>query len=264
VSFLRPRRRDDAPGDEPTELAALADGSLPAERRAALEARLAESPPLAAELVEQKRAVEVVRRASASTAAPARLRARVEAERRPRVRRPGRRLVLGTGFATAAAAAAVLLLVLPGGAGGPSLASAAALSARPAVAPAPLSQPGEPKLLARAVGGVPFPNWREKFGWRASGQRADTLAGRRTATVFYRKQGDRIGYTIVDGAPLSVPQEADTTRREGTELHTFVSDGRLVVTWLRGGRTCVLTGTGVPRDVLLKLAAWKGKGAVPF
>ena len=41
-------------------------------------------------------------------------------------------------------------------------------------------------------------------------------------------------------------------------------DGRHVVTWLRGGRTCVLSGTALPRAVLVKLAAWNGKGTIPF
>ena len=41
-------------------------------------------------------------------------------------------------------------------------------------------------------------------------------------------------------------------------------DGRTVVTWERGGHTCVLSAEGVPADELLELAGWKGKGAVPF
>jgi hypothetical protein len=36
------------------------------------------------------------------------------------------------------------------------------------------------------------------------------------------------------------------------------------VTWLRLGHSCVLSGEDVDRDVLLKLAAWKGAGSVPF
>jgi hypothetical protein len=264
VSFFSPRRRHEAPDDEPIELAALADGTLPPERRAALEAEVAASPDVAAHLLEQQRALELVRGATATTDAPAGLRARVEVQRRPR-RQPTRsRLVLGAGLATAAATALALLLVLPGGAGGPSLASAAALATRPATAAPPPPRPGEPKLLAREVGGVPFPNWRAKFGWRANGVRSDKLDGRETVTVFYGKKDARIGYTIVDGSPLKVPSNAARAKREGTELRTFRTDGRLVVTWLRGGQTCVLSGRGVPRAVLLKLAAWKGKGAVPF
>ena len=44
----------------------------------------------------------------------------------------------------------------------------------------------------------------------------------------------------------------------------FDSDGEPAVTWLRGGHTCVLTGSGVSEDELLELAAWQGEGAVQF
>jgi hypothetical protein len=37
-----------------------------------------------------------------------------------------------------------------------------------------------------------------------------------------------------------------------------------VVTWQRLGHTCVLSATDVPRGELVKLAAWKAKGALPF
>jgi anti-sigma factor RsiW len=264
VPFFSPRRRAEAPDDEPIELAAVADGSLSPDERAAAEARLGESPELAARLAEQERALALVRQATAATDAPAGLRGRIDAERRGRGRRARPRLALATGVSTAVAVALVLFLVLPGGAGGPSLASAAALSARPATDPAPPSQPGEPKLLDREVGGVPFPSWRKKFGWRTTGERADSLGGRDTATVFYAKKGKRVGYTIVDGKPLKVPAGAAPARRNGIELKTFRTDGRLAVTWLRNGRTCILVASGVPRNTLLKLAAWKGKGAVQF
>jgi anti-sigma factor RsiW len=264
VPLRRIRRRTDLPDDEPVELAALADESLDPERRAALEARMASSPELAARLEEQERALLLVRGVSGAVEAPAGLRARIEAERRPRSRLPRQRFAIAGGLAAVAATALALALVLPGGAGGPSIAAAAELSTHGATAPAPAAQPGRPKLLARDVGGVPFPYWQDKFGWRATGARTDTLDGRSTATIFYVKQHHRLGYTIVDGPALKVPRGATVTEREGTELRTFRSGGRLVVTWLRGGRTCVLVGRGVELGVLLKLAAWKGKGAVPF
>ena len=37
-----------------------------------------------------------------------------------------------------------------------------------------------------------------------------------------------------------------------------------MVTWLRGGQTCVLSGEGVSEATLLELAAWKGLGSVKF
>lgn len=99
------RRR---PEEEPAELAALADGSLAPERRAELEAEVAASPELADRLAEQQRALELMRAAAAEVEAPARLRARVEAERRTGRRMPTARRL---GFAGAAAAAALAVVI---------------------------------------------------------------------------------------------------------------------------------------------------------
>ena len=103
--MLRRRRQED--GEQLEELAALADGSLPPERRAALEARVAASPELADLLAEQDRAVMLTRTASAEVEAPAALRARIDAQRRAR-RMPASRRLAAVG---AAAAVAVVLVI---------------------------------------------------------------------------------------------------------------------------------------------------------
>ena len=105
---MRRRRRDER-DDELAELAALADGSLAPERRAALEARVAASPELADRLAEQERAVALVRSAAAEVEAPAALRARVEAQRT--ARRRGRRAAVVLVGAAAAALLAVVVAV---------------------------------------------------------------------------------------------------------------------------------------------------------
>lgn len=254
--------RKDGPREE--ELAALADGSLPASRVDELEARVAESPELDDLLAEQHRALSLIRGAAIEAEAPPRLRARVESELRRRAARRPRSFALAGGLAAAAAAAVVLALTLPSGAGGPALADAAALATLPATLPAPGASATTPKLLDEAVEDVPFPSWLQTFGWRATGARTDTVGGREATTVFYEKDGRRIGYTIVAGEPLAVPAGSDRSSRAGVELEALALDGREVVTWQRGGLTCILSGDVVPRSKLLELAAWKGKGAVPF
>ena len=111
----RRRQRDKAGGQEIAELAALADGSLALERRAALEAAVAASPELADRLAEQKQAIALAGSAVESTEAPADLRARIEAQRRERRQpAPGRLVAIGAS-AAAVAAAAVLAVVLTSG-----------------------------------------------------------------------------------------------------------------------------------------------------
>jgi len=105
------------PPDE-AELAALADGSLAPERRAALEARVEASPELAERLAEQRRAVALAQAAAAEIEAPAGLRARVEAQRRGRRAPVGRRLVaIGATAAVALTAALGVTLFRSSGSG---------------------------------------------------------------------------------------------------------------------------------------------------
>jgi hypothetical protein len=111
--FRTNRRHHDVPDDQPVELAALADGSISPSRRAKLEAHVESSPELAELLAEQELALALVRSAGAEVAAPAGLRARVEAQQRPR--RAPRFVLVGAVTAAAAAAAIVAALVVSSG-----------------------------------------------------------------------------------------------------------------------------------------------------
>jgi anti-sigma-K factor RskA len=107
---MRRRQQDGNGGEEIAELAALADGSLAPERRAELEARIAQSPELAQLLAEQERAVGFARSAASEVEAPAGLRARIETRRKARRVSGSRRFVL----VGAAAAATVVVAVAVG------------------------------------------------------------------------------------------------------------------------------------------------------
>jgi hypothetical protein len=250
------RPPDTSPSDRlASALTALADGSLARRKRARIEAELARSPELRDTLARQRRAVEAVR--SVDLAAPAALRTRVEAAAATApARRPARRLAVGLALAGATAAVTLAVaLSLPDATGGPSVVEASELSELPPTGPAP--QPAAPKLLDTRAEGLPFPDWAEKFGWRATGVRRDELDGRRAVTVFYEKDGRTIAYTILSGEALDWPDPAASAMREGTRLRHVRADGRTIVTWRRDGLTCILSGAGIPATKLLDLAGWK-------
>ena len=69
-------------------------------------------------------------------------------------------------------------------------------------------------------------------------------AGRSAVTVYYAWGKERIAYTIV-GTPTLKEPAATETWLDGTALRTLTLNGRLVVTWRRGGDTCVLSGSGI-------------------
>jgi anti-sigma factor RsiW len=250
--------------DELADLARLADGTLPADRRAEVEARVAASPQLSA-IVERQGAALHALRATADTGAPARLRAQVDRRRAGRASGRGRRqVVIGGAIAAAAAVILALVLVVPGAfSGGPSVTDAAALAEKPPTQAAPGGVPGTPQLLRAEVDDVPFPNYAAKFGWKPVGARKDDPSGRDATTVYYEKGGRTIAYTIVSGDALDPPSDARSTSRGGVTYRTLRDDGRTAVTWERGGHTCVLSGKADSAELLL-LADWRGKGAIPF
>ena len=247
-------------------LAAYADGRLGPADRAELEARLAREPALAAALDRQRAGLTAITTAAESVSAPLALRSRIEAMQRDGAAPRKRRRARGWGWlpsaalATAALAAVAIVIAFSGG---PATTEVLAAAVRAPVAAAQLD-PGQPRLLRDQIDDVRFPNYEGKFGWEAVGTRTDEIGGRQTKTVFYRKEGRRIAYTIVEGEQLAWPPGSDRTEREGTDLRVFKEDGRTAVTWRRNGRTCILSATNVPEDQLLELAAWKGQGAVEF
>jgi anti-sigma factor RsiW len=249
---------------EMAELAALADGSLPAARRSALEARVAASPQLQ-ELLERQRRAIAATRAAAVEPVPAALQAGVEGRiGRTKPRRRRVRLVpgLALGSAVAAAAAIVLALVLTGGPTGPTVADAARLAGTPPSGPAPHRLNHGAQLAAR-VDGVAFPDLARAYGWRPVGVRRDEVNGRAATVVYYEKGGKRIGYVILAGSALPSPSGAQSVERRGVRIKTLEVNGHPTVTWQRLGHTCVLTGT-TSRSQLLTLASWRGGGTLRY
>ena len=238
------------------DLCALADGTLPAERRAEVEARVAASPQLL-ELVECQRRSLAATRSLDSEPVPASLTAAIEARRSvPRSRSRRRRsLVLALSVAgLLAAVVAIGILGMGTGPRGPSIVEAAQLAVRPPNEPAPAVSAGGSDLTA-AVQGVAFPNFARSFGWSAVGERHGRLGGRDATVVYYVKGGRGLAYAIVAGPALPRPSDAQTKTLGGVRFQTLSVDGRLAVTWQHAGHTCVLIGAA-SRAELLTLASW--------
>jgi anti-sigma factor RsiW len=244
--------------EEMAELSALADGSLPPERRAEVEAQVAASPELQTLLERQRLAVRAMQTLGEEEV-PRSLQANVDARRRAlgeRGRR-GRRLLPRIALAGAAAVtvAVVLAVVLGGGPAGPTVADAARLATQPPTAPAPAPAGSAGTRLALGVQGVVFPDYARAYGWRALGVRRGRVDGRDATVVVYGKDGRRLGYVIVGGDALERPTEGRTTVVDGVEYEALRLNGRRAVTWHRGGHTCVLLGEATHAE-LLRLASW--------
>jgi hypothetical protein len=240
------------------ELTRLADGTLPADRQAALLAQVRQSPELTAALAEQERAVTMLR--ALDEPAPAALRAHVEEltgagagaapGRAPRWRRA---VVLPGATALAAAVAAVVILVSGGGAA-PTVPVAARFALASATLPAPAVDPDQAQNLTLTAAGIPFPTWGPQKGWTADGARTDTVDGRKITTVFYKgRNGGRIGYAITDGAPLT-GVHGHTVTRDGVRFTLQQSGPARLISWVRSGHTCVIAGRSVPYAALVALA----------
>jgi hypothetical protein len=249
------------------DLAALADGTLAPAGREELLRRAESSPELAGALADQRRALAAISAADApaSAALHASVAAMVAAaeaasdapRRRLRAPRlPRRRLALPLGAGAVAVAAAAVLLLTGGAPAGPSVAEAAQAALAPASAPAPAARPGAGTLSA-SVDGVAYPYWADSTGWRAVGARSDVKDGRTVRTVAYENAGGRrIGYAIAEGGALRV-DGGSVVVRDGVRMRVLHSGGAAIVTWLRGGHTCILAARGVSPDVLVRLAAWQ-------
>jgi hypothetical protein len=211
-----------------------------------------------------RRVGEMVAADRGSIGSPIGQQRRTPARRRMGWTMPARRFAVA-GATALAAVGAVLAVTLSGGGGGGALTpQAAALALGRATLPAPRESASNRSELTASVGGVAFPYWKERFGWRGSGARSDTLGGRAVTTVFYSNpSGQRIGYAIVAGAapPSGGGAGGALIRRWGVSYRLSSRDGANVIVWRRGGHLCVMAGRGVSPRTLLSLASWGSERA---
>jgi hypothetical protein len=175
----------------------------------------------------------------------------------PASRSPGARALVGAAATALLAAAVVLAVTNGGGHAALTLRAAAAPTLRAATAPAPRESAGT-RFLAAAVEGVRFPYWEESFGWRSSGARSDTVAGRAVKTVFYSSGNTHIGYSIYSGVPaprLGTSSSSSSLRIGGTRYAVSVDRGTAIISWQRAGHLCVMSGHGISARSLARLAS---------
>jgi hypothetical protein len=218
---------------------------------------------------EQERIAELVR--SFDAPAPQSLHRRIDSlvtdhrDSRHARRYLGQRLsfpVLSGVGAIAVVAVIVLAIAFGSGGGGgsgaaaPTVGQTVAPTLRAATLPAPRESLTRHAQLDAAVDGVPFPYWGERFGWHSTGARTDRIDGGAVTTVFYANSGGQhVGYAIFAGAPM--PKTGGVVVwRGGVSYRLLDEHGVAVVTWLRDGHLCVVSGRGVSGATLLRLASW--------
>jgi hypothetical protein len=218
-------------------------------------------PSAESELIERIRAVDV--------RAPERLHRRVQAmvdETARDGRRPGPLAVLTARPALAAtfagalalvAAAAIAIGLSDNATQRLTASQATALTLRQANEPAPRESGDDSAQLDAAVEGTAFPYWKERFGWRSTGERTDHVGGRTVRTVFYANaRGQRLGYAIVAGKPAPTVSGGTVSWRGSTPYRLTARGDVKAITWLRNGHLCVMAGRGVSAGTLLALASW--------
>jgi hypothetical protein len=229
---------------EAADLAALADGSLPPDRRREVEERVAASPRLQLLLLEQRAALDAIR--ARDERAPQSLRDAVE--RLPHTRRRSRfRIAVPLGAAAAAFAAAAVLVALPASEERPpTLTQVAELATRAPTADGSVGG-------RREAWGLEYPDLAREYRWREAGSRTDRLPGRTAQTVFYTKRGHRIAYTIVSAGSVRIPNDTRSWRRWGRTWYAFADGGRAVVAWERRGHMCVVSASGLRSSTLVQM-----------
>jgi hypothetical protein len=222
-------------------------------------------PSTESELVDLVRAIDAKAPDSLHRKVDSMIEAARPAPRRSRAGSLGSAPRLAAAGAIVAAAATVAIVLGSGGGGSSGLRprEAFALTLQAPTQAAPRESPNNHAQLAEGVEGVSFPYWGRRLGWRPVGARSDRLAGRTVTTVFYAdSRGRRIGYAIVGGSPAPRPTGGRVRWRSGTPYRLLSENGVPVVSWMRGGHLCVVSGRGVGTATLLRLASWDAARSV--
>ena len=127
-----------------------------------------------------------------------------------------------------------------------------AVQAQPPEGGAPPTAPGGRPLAAAF--GVAFPDLARRLGWRPAARRDDVVDGRQVRTLIYARGGRRLAWSVVDGAPVPVPEGAASVPVRGPAMAQFESGGRVAVLTTRGAHSVVVSAAGVPSVGIIRAA----------
>jgi hypothetical protein len=216
--------------------------------------------PTEEELELARKGEEMIAAAMADVRAPQSLREGIE-HQRSRAQAPfwrrHRLMAVAAGAAAVALIAGVTAVIVENESPEPALPELYATAEEPPNAAAPPAIGGTPPVLDAAVGALEFPDWREKFAWRAVGRRDSDLGDRGVTTVYYRNpEGTRLSYAVADGRPLGGDPAGRRIEHRGDTYDVARNDRRTIVTWTQQGHTCVIVAPSeVPRSTLVDLAS---------
>lgn len=223
-----------------------------------------DTPLTEEELALAREGKELIAASVADVRAPQSLREAIERDRE-RAAAPARapfwrrrRWGLAAAGIAAAALGAVVIANQPGSDNtGPSPSNVYAAVRLDPTKAAPARLGGDPPVLDAKVGALEFPDWQQKFGWKAVGRRDDDLSGRSVTTLFYRNpDGARLGYAVVAGKPLGDEPVGRRIIHKGKTYHVARGAQRTIITWTQQGHTCVIVApSAVPQSRLVGLAA---------
>ncbi len=244
------------PGDE---LQLLLDGRLAAERRAAVQAHLAECGRCRRELDALRTLKTALREGVSQHPVPRELAARVAGALAAESARPAgaqehgvrfRRRPVVIGVALAAAAALVLVLAR-GGQRDFVAAAVRDFAGYPTIALHLQFQTTDPAALERffARAQLPFPTRVFDFGmmgYRLVGGRVHRLApGRRSALFAYENPaGEHVLCQMYQGNVAELPAPAEERENNGIRFSIYRKDNLTLVFWQEGSVVCVLVAAG--------------------
>ncbi len=240
----------EAQGHPADELQLLLDGRLDSEKRAAVEAHLANCAQCRRELDALRRVKTALRQDLPRHPVPPEVAARVsaalaaEAARRRFRRRP---VVIGVAVATAAA---LVLLLVRGGQRDLVEAAAQDFAGYGAATLGLDLETTEPQALERYFtdARVPFPTRVFDFGmmgYRLAGGRVHRLAGRTSALFAYENAGgERILCQMYRGEVGELPAPAEEREHNGIRFLIYRAGGLTLVFWQEGSVVCVLVAEG--------------------